>query len=191
MIKVAITGIIVSGKSEVARIVSDLGGFVLSADKINREMLADNDYLHKLKEHFPEAFTEGFNKAVLTATVFNNEEKRMLLNSIAHPEIDRRMRIQAEGKELVFCEIPLLSAEWAEEFDRIWLVRCSEEGRVARICARDGRNEEQARRMVDSQSAYRDIIYVNCDIIDNNGCLDDLNQQVGRLYCKLLKKQSV
>lgn len=188
MIKVAITGIIGSGKSEVAKIVGDLGGFVLSADKINREMLLDKSYLDRLKEYFPEAFKDGFDKAVLTTEVFKNEEKRNLLNLIAHPEIDRRMRIQAEGKDVVFCEIPLLSYEWAEEFDRVWLVRCNEEGRVSRICERDGRDEEQARQIVESQSSYRDIIYTNCDIIDNNGCLDDLNQQVRRLYCKLLKK---
>lgn len=189
MIKVAITGIIGSGKSEVAKIVSDFGGFVLSADKINREMLADESYLDKLKVYFPEAFTgDGFNKAVLTSEVFKNEDKRNLLNSIAHPEINRRMRIKADGKEIVFCEIPLLSVEWAKEFDRVWLVRCNEDDRINRICLRDGRDEEQARQMVNSQSSYRDIKYVNCDIIDNNGCFDDLIQQVRRLYCKLVKR---
>ena len=188
MTKIAITGIIGSGKSEVAKIVSDLGGYVLSSDKINGEMLADESYLERLKIHFPEAFVNGFDKARLTAEVFKDDGKREILNSIAHPEIAKRMREKAEGKEIVFCEIPLLSAKWAEEFDRVWVVRCSEEGRISRICSRDGRKEEEAMRIVQSQSSYRDIIYNDCDIIDTNGCLDDLNQQVRRLYCELVKK---
>lgn len=189
MIKVAITGIIGSGKSEVAKIVSDFGGFVLSADRINREMLSDKVYLENLSKYFPEAFERGvFDKSRLTALVFSDEKKRLLLNSIAHPEIDRRMRAQADGKEVVFCEIPLLTLEWAKEFDYVWLVKCGETGRIKRICDRDGRQESEARRMVESQKDYRDIIYDNCDIIDNNGCLDDLSQQVRKLYCKLLKR---
>lgn len=188
MIKVAITGIIGSGKSEVANIVSDLGGFVLSADKINREMLMDESYLEVLKLHFPEAFVDGFDKGKLTSIVFGDDTKRELLNSIAHPEINRRMRKMAEGKQLVFCEIPLLSSKWAQEFDCVWLVKCDEDGRVKRICARDGRDEVEAKRIVDSQKSYRDIIYDNCNIIDNNGCLDDLYRQVRKLYCRLLEK---
>lgn len=185
MIKVAITGIIGSGKSEVAKIVGDLGGFVLSADKINREMLIDDTYLKVLEQHFPEAFNNGFDKAKLTSIVFQSEEKRNLLNSIAHPEIDRRMRSKAFGQELVFCEIPLLSEDWAREFDYVWLVKCDEDGRIARICKRDGRVEEEAKKIVESQKAYRDIIYSNCHTIDNNGCIEDLYRQVSKLYCEL------
>lgn len=189
MMKIAITGIIGSGKSEVAKIVCDLGGFVLSADAINREMLLDKDYLGRLSTHFPEAFTSGdFDKKALAKIVFNDSDKLNLLNSIAHPEINKRMRLKAEGHDIVFCEIPLLSSEWAKEFDIVWLVKCDESGRVARICARDGRCRDEAQKIVQSQNAFRDIIYNNCDIIDNNGRIDDLYRQVSALYCKLLKK---
>ena len=189
MIKIAITGIIGSGKSEVAKIVSDLGGFVLSADAINREMLVDKEYLSTLSYHFPEAFESGnFDKKVLAKIVFNDSKKLNQLNSIAHPEINKRMRLKAKGSQVVFCEIPLLSSEWAKEFDRVWLVKCEESGRIARICARDGRGEDEAQKIVQSQDAFRDIKYNNCDIIDNNGRIDDLYRQVSALYCKLLKK---
>lgn len=188
--KVAITGIIGSGKSEVSKIVATFGATVLSADTINKELLQDVKYQEKLKEVFPDAFPCGkFDKKKLTDLVFGDKEKLSTLNSIAHPEIMKKMHERAEGYDLVFCEIPLLKEDWAKDFDRIWLVKCDDNARVERICARDNRSLDEALKIIDSQRAYKDIKYDNCDIIYNNGNFEELKEKVEKLYCELSVKR--
>lgn len=186
--KIAITGIIGSGKSEVGKILRDLGAKLLSADEINSELLRDTEYLKKLKCLFPEAFEGGqFDKRRLASIVFFDEQKREALNSVAHPEIFRRIFDRCEGMELVFCEIPLLSEDRAREFDRIWLVESEDKSRLERISNRDNRDTSEAERIVKTQSKNR-IKYDNCDIIYNDGSIDELKDKVERLYCKLKVK---
>ena len=148
--KVAITGIIGSGKSEVSKILREKGECVLSADEINAKLLTDSDYLKKLNKVFPETFIDGsFDKKKLSSIVFSDEKELEKLNALAHPEIMKTMFRLASEKELVFCEIPLLRDEWVEFFDYVWIVSCdSEEKRIERICNRDGRSLEQAKQMI-------------------------------------------
>jgi len=186
--KIAVTGIIGSGKSEVCNILKNLGANVFSADEINRELLLDDDYLEKLNKVFPETFVEGvFDKSVLTKLVFSDKAKLELLNSIAHPEIMKRVWERTAGENLVFCEVPLLYPEYAKGFDLVWVVVSTCSDRVTRISLRDGRSLSQAESIVKSQEDNKNIKYDDCDIIYNDGSLEDLKGIVEEKYCNLLK----
>lgn len=189
--KIAITGIIGSGKSEVSNIVREKGARVLSADAINKELLLNTEYLKKLKNLFPSAFCgDIFVKSKLTQIVFENEEELAKLNALAHPEIMGEMMKRANGEDFVFCEVPLLDSNMAKGFDRVWLVKSQDEKRIERICKRDGRTKEEAMKMLCSQDKYKNINYDNCDIINNDGNKKDLRAVVEKLYCKLTVKNA-
>ena len=88
--KIAITGKIGSGKSEITKLLKEFGAFVVSADEMNKRLLRDKAYLCLLEKHFPEAFLSGyFDKKALTSIVFSDAKKREILNNLAHPEIFR------------------------------------------------------------------------------------------------------
>ncbi len=187
--RIAITGGIGSGKSEVGRILLEKGVQVLSADSINKELLSSPDYLSKLNTAFPDAFLDGmFNKKKLSEIVFGDQKALEVLNGIAHPQIMKILLERAKCEKLVFCEVPLLKKEWANEFDRIWIVKSNNEERVKRICLRDGRSRQQALDIIAAQEEYGNISYGKTDIINNDGDLDNLRRDVEKLYCELTVK---
>ncbi len=184
--KIAITGLIGSGKSEVVSEVKRLGGFVLSADEINRNLLTSKSYLDRLKNHFPEAFKGGvFDKKELTRVVFFDDNKRKLLNSIAHPEILKVIQKESEGKETVFVEVPLLSKEWAEMFDTVWLVESDKKLRYERVKSRDSRSDSEIEAIFFAQSEYENIVYKSCVKISNRSTREDLAKRVAKEYIKI------
>ena len=136
--KIAITGKIGSGKSEVMSALKDLGAFTIKADEVNKRLLSDKVYLSMLKNHFPEAFTDGsFDKKTLTRIVFSDTNKRDLLNSIAHPEIYRIIKDECNSKKLSFVEVPLLSENRAKEFDDIFCLPVAGNPQVMDQCKGD------------------------------------------------------
>lgn len=181
--KIAITGRIGSGKSEVTSELRKLGAFVLSADEINRELLEDKNYLEVLEKAFPETFKQGaFDKKTLTRIVFSDPIARKKLNSIAHPEILKRILAKSKDKEIVFVEVPLLSMEWAERFDKVWVVESEQELRRKRVANRDGRSQAEIDAIFSSQKEYESIEYSDCTIIKNDGSVKDLKERVREEY---------
>ncbi len=150
----AITGTIGSGKSLVGEILQENGKIVLDCDKINAELLSDEDYLDGLKKLFPCAFPDGeLNKKLLSQLVFADETERKKLNGYAHPQIfDRLKSLLAEcGDKEVFVEIPLLSDEFLSFFDRVVVVDADETVRISRIEKRDGVDTAMAKAKVATQ----------------------------------------
>lgn len=184
--KIAITGRIGCGKSEVTSELRKLGAFVLSADEINRDLLKSKDYLDKLSKVFPEAFSSGvFDKKALTRIVFSDDEKRAKLNSIAHPEILKVIEKESEGKENVFVEVPLLSEEWARRFDHVWLIESNIEKRRERVMRRDGRVASEVDAIFKSQEEYDKIVFQNCTVIKNDESIEKLSERVREEYRKI------
>ncbi len=181
--KIAITGKIGSGKSEITKILRANGAFVVSADDMNKRLLNDKVYLSLLKKHFPEAFnSDGFDKKTLTRIVFSDPQKRNLLNSLAHPEIFRLIKEEIQDKEDAFVEVPLLSKEQAKNFDAIWFVSATEDARIERVKKRDGREKEEIQKIFLAQSNIDAKLYDKAVLIDNDGDIDKLSEKVIKLY---------
>ena len=94
---IALIGGIGSGKSEVLKVAREMGIAALSADEINAGLLKSPEYIEKIAAAFPGCVVCGVvDKARLASEVFSDKGKREKLNSIAHPEIARKV---AECKE--------------------------------------------------------------------------------------------
>lgn len=177
--KVAITGGIGSGKSTVSDMLRKMGKTVYDADKINAELLTDESYLEKLRENFPEAFTGGeLDKKKLAETIFSSDEKRLLLNSIAHPAILSKI----EALDNCYVEVPLLVESGAEKlFDNVVVVLAPRWMKIDRIMKRNGLSEEQALRIINAQATDADRIKNGYYSLSNSGDFDDLEWQVEKL----------
>ncbi len=156
--KIAITGGIGSGKSEVGKIVKRAGFPLFSCDEIYGEVILTSEYIERIKELFPSAFQNGqIDRKRLASIVFSDESALKKLNEASHPLIMKTLyeRMEkAEGK-YVFAEVPLLfEGGFEKDFDRVLIVMRSKEKRVRAVQERDGLSEAEVLRRMNGQFDY-------------------------------------
>ena len=122
--------------------------------------------------------------------IFGNKQKRLILNSIMHPEILRAMRekILESKKEskLVFVEIQLLfEVQWEKEFDYILLVSSEKSTQVKRILNRDRRSEKEALNIINSQMSLNEKKKRSDYVIENDGNIQDLERKIDEFLKKV------
>lgn len=188
--KIAITGGIGSGKSLVARIIINLGGAVISADDVYRDLLDNNRFLvDKILTAFPECATKDgkVDKKILGGIIFKDAEKRAKLNAITHPAIFLEMERNARKMSgIIFFEIPLLAESGAcSEFDEVWLVVADKEIRIRRIMARDKINRRAAKSRIEAQVSDEVRMKIADRIILNNGDASETEKRVKEFYCEI------
>lgn len=183
---IALIGGIGSGKSEVLKVAREMGIAALSADEINAGLLKSPEYIEKIAAAFPGCVVCGVvDKARLASEVFSDKGKREKLNSIAHPEIARKV---AECKESpLVVELPLvLESGMAGMFDEIILVSAPRRARMARLAGR-GVEPARARAIMRAQKPVFKLRSVATRVIDNSGSLEDLRasaRDVLRIFCE-------
>ena len=181
MKKIAITGGIASGKSQVSKIIEDCGGYVIYTDKINAELLQDSEYIKKLSLLFPEAVQNGVvDKLVIRNEILTNDDKRLALNSLAHSEIKQKVDnlFKNFNGKTIFCEIPL---------DEIWCVIADKDSKINRIITRDKVNSNNAKAIIDLQKRDSELIAISNVVIENNSDINSLRQKVEKLYLERAK----
>lgn len=183
--KIAITGGIGVGKSEVMQIIKSLGYKTVSADEINSRLLLCPDYISKIQLAFPTAIVDGkINKDILRKIIFNDYDKRMLLNSIAHPIINAEI---SNAGDDVFVEVPLLFETGKQGlFDKIIVIVAPYDMRVARLFDRSGIDKQLADKMIASQLSDSERMTYADFIIENKASLDELRGSVQKAIIELL-----
>ena len=191
MKKIAITGVIASGKSEVCKIIESLGEEVIYTDKINNELLNDKDYQQKLSLIFPNYIkNDKVDKSLIRQEILQNDDKRKALNSLAHREIKLKVEkiMQKINKKTIFVEIPLIvESNMVEYFDEIWCVVTDYNTKVDRIIKRDKVTEKDAEKIIAAQKKDNELIAISNKIIHNNGNLNKLEEEVKELVCTTIK----
>lgn len=190
MLTIGLTGGIGSGKSEVARMFSQLGVPVIDADVI----------AHQLVQPGTEAFSEiiaVFGETILTSKgtldrakladiVFNKPDMKQQLESIIHPRVREQIRAFKDAHKnepYIMVVIPLLLETGQRDLvDRILIVNAAEPVRIQRVRTRDGRNEAQIRSIIRNQVDDAERHAAADDNIDNSGSLDDLLLSVRELH---------
>ncbi len=197
---VGITGGVASGKSCVTRLLEARGAVAFSADDAARAVLTrDGPVFRQLVLTFgAEVLAEdgALDRAKLGELIFSNAEARGSLNRLTHPAILRLLRAQIDAarKDLpagsvIAVEVPLLfETNLAGWFERIVVVAASEPTQIARLKARNGLGEPEARRRLASQLPIHEKILRADFVIRNDGSAVDLEAAVERLWEEL--KQS-
>ncbi len=189
MFVVGLTGGIGVGKSHVARHFAELGVPVIDADEVARDCVAlGSDGLRQVAAAFGQGVilpSGELDRGALRTLVFANEPQRKRLEAILHPRI--RVTIEARLATLdtayVILMAPLLiEAEMTDLVDRILVVDCDEQTRVARLCTRDQVTPEQVQAIMAAQVPRSVRLARADDIIDNGPGGHDLAKQVLALH---------
>lgn len=185
---IALTGGIATGKSTVGALLSARGAVVIDADVLAREvMVPGQPAFDEVVRRFGRAIldTEGrLDRAALAAVVFADEARRVELESITHPRINALMhaRITAALRSpapLVVADVPLLFEGGGERsFDGVMLVYASAATQMHRLHARDGLDDEAARRRLAAQLPIDEKRDRATWVIDNQGSREATAAQV-------------
>src|SRR5690606_9385655 len=86
---IGITGSIATGKSTVTKYLSEKGYKIIDSDKIVHKLLSTSSVLSEISLAFGrDLIVDGvLVRKLLAKMIFDDEEKRKLLNSIIHPRV--------------------------------------------------------------------------------------------------------
>ena len=196
---VGLTGGIGTGKSTVSRKLRERGYPVIDLDVISREVIEYPEVIDELVRNFGSEILENQNntsgkKSIsrnkLRQTVFKEEKKVSVLNSIMHPPIVKEMRRQIEelrkSYKTVFVEVQLLfEAELEKEFDITVLVYADKKTQLERVLKRDGRSEGEVQQIINAQMDMTEKRRVSNYIIENNGDSEMLDLEIEKFIKKL------
>lgn len=188
-----ITGGIGSGKSTAAKFFEELGIPVYNSDTRAKTIQNENSEVKvKIIAAFgEEAYNEnGLNKPYLSKQVFQNNEKLKLLNSIVHPAVfqDFEDWKKAQKSDIVMKEAAILIESGSyKDCDVVISVVVDLETRIARTVERDGLSREEILARINNQISDEERIAKSDFIIDNNGDLAHLKNEVEQTFIKIKK----
>lgn len=190
MLKIGLTGGIASGKSVVAERLAGLGALLVDADALAREVVAPGTPgLARVVDAFgADMLTAGgsLDRARLGALVFGNAAQLAVLNGIVHPlvrEAAAGIIAAADEGSIVVQDIPLLvETGQGSAFHLVVVVDAPDDVRIARMLERRGMTAEEARARMASQATRDERLAAADVILDNSRSLEDLAEQVDRLW---------
>ena len=198
---IGVTGGIATGKSTVSDFIARNGFTVLDGDLIAREVVQPGmPALEKMKQAFGQdvILPDGsLDRQAVGDMIFNDEEKRRILNAIVHPAIYRMFFVKClqclwKREQLVFLDLPLLfeSGSMIPFLSKIIVVSCSEQVQQERLMRRNNLSIQDARARISSQMSLSDKRNRADIVIDNSLTIESTREQVEESICSL-KKQLV
>jgi dephospho-CoA kinase len=191
---IGITGQIGSGKSEVARIFEQLGAFVISADRIGKDVVEkDQKVLKKLVAAFgPEILTPTgkLRRRKLGEMALVSDKNKNKLNKIVHPyllkELSRQSKEALRKYKMVVIDAALLvDWGWDKKVDKTILVHAGDKVKTARLIKK-GYSLKEAKIRINAQLKYT-LLRSHADIvIFNNKSLASLKKRVEKIFNKLI-----
>lgn len=157
MLSIGITGGIGSGKSVVCNIFKVLGIPVYDADTEAKNLYdTDEDLKQQIVDNFGvDMYDAGkFNRKKMADIVFHSPEKLSLLNSLVHPRVITHANtwFQKQNAAYAIKEAALLiESNSYKNCDKIILVTCPLETRIARIMKRDGTTYDEVMNRINNQ----------------------------------------
>lgn len=192
MLLIGLTGNIASGKSTVARLLSERGATIIDADVLARRVVEPGmpafDEIVRRWGAVVVAPDGSLDRDALRRLVFSQHEQLEELNGIVHPEVaayrDRLVNeARQRGDRLVVQDIPLLFERGiVEQFDRIVLVDAPRPVRLERLTRQRGLTETEAMDMITAQMPA-ELKRARADyIIENVGTVRELEERVSDVW---------
>jgi dephospho-CoA kinase len=199
MMLIGLTGNIGSGKSTVARLLSEHGATIVDADVLARRAVELGTPAYgKIVDRWGSAVLapDGhLDRAALRHIVFTDPQQLEDLNRIVHPEVERLGDelidvARARGDRIVVCDVPLLfERKMTDRFDRIVLVDADRAIRLERLVKDRGLRETEAMEMIAAQMPA-ELKRARADfIIDNNGSFAQLERRVDEIWSALAEEE--
>ena len=198
MLRVGLTGGIACGKTTVLAMFALHGAHTLRADGVAHDLMAAGEPVY---ERIVAAFGRGIlaedgtiARPKLAAAAFPGRIGE--LNAIVHPAVldfeDEWMRkMEARDPQgVAICEAALLiEAGGRARFDRLIVVTCTLEQKIARFAARTGMNSETAaievQRRMAAQMSEEEKAGLADYVVDNSGSHQDAEQRVAEIWAEL------
>ncbi|MDR1727754.1 MAG: dephospho-CoA kinase [Acidobacteriota bacterium] len=195
---VGLTGNIAVGKSCASAHFARLGAFVIDADRVAHGLFERGAPTYR---RVVEAFGEGvlgedgeIDRRRLGDIVFASEEKRLLLNGIAHPAVRDAIAGKvaardavAPGGVVIIDAALLVETGGYRRYDRLIVVACGAEQQLGRLMARDRLSEAAARSRIAAQMPMEEKVRFADYVIDTSGTFDATRAQVEAVYRELLQ----
>jgi len=197
MLVVALTGGIATGKSIVAKTLQNLGCYVHHADHIAHQIMEpEKPAWKKIVSHFGEEILnpdKTVNRKKLGTFVFNNEKERNFLNQLVHPLVLEEKKkiidkLRKDGRYKIFVSEAALTIEsgYAEFFDKIIVVYCSEEIQIKRLMERDNISREVASKKIGSQMPSEEKLKYADYVIDSSDTIQSTVEQTEKVFSNLM-----
>ncbi|XP_059938146.1 dephospho-CoA kinase domain-containing protein isoform X3 [Mesoplodon densirostris] len=218
MFLVGLTGGIASGKSSVIQVFQQLGCAVIDVDVIARHVVQPGYPAHRrIVEAFgTEVLLENgdIDRKVLGDLIFNQPDRRHLLNSITHPEICKEMMKETfkfflrvsyssgcvtslfrnnnslgsrSRYRYVILDIPLLfeTKKLLKYMKHTVVVYCDRDTQLARLMQRNNLNRDDAEARIKAQLPLKDKARMARHVLDNSGEWSVTKRQVVLLHAEL------
>ena len=193
---VGLTGGIATGKSSVSDILRRLGGVVIDADLLAREVVAPGQpaLAAIVREFGPDVLNADgtLDRKRLAAVAFTDPERRRRLEAITHPAIRdafqaRLADLEAQGfTGLVFWDAAVLIESGGHTaMDRLVVVITDASTQRTRAVARDGDGADVERRIA-SQMPLSEKVKLADHVIDNSGDRASTEARTREVYRLLL-----
>ena len=185
---VGLTGGISSGKSTVSSYLKQLKIPVIDADEVARKVVEPNSQgARKIRKTFSsDVFEEdgSLNRQKLGALIFSNAENRQKLDDLLQPLIkimilDEIEEYRQKGETMIVLDLPLLFEKHYEKLcEEIIVVYVPRELQLERLMKRNQYTKQEALSRIDSQLSIEEKRKRATVLLDNQGTVQQLYQQV-------------
>lgn len=189
-IVVGLTGGIACGKSTVAKMIKEKYPLI-DSDLIVKDLYNSQILIEEIKKNFDCVKDNIIDKKKLAEIIFNDEEKRLLLNSIIHPMVlDEILKRIKEYKGLVFIDVPLLFESGYDQYcDYTICVYLDNDTAIKRLMTRNNYSYDEAKSRVYSQMDINKKKKLSTFVIDNTNDIDKTYENYQNVLKELEKCQ--
>ena len=194
IIKIALTGGIASGKTQMSRLFAEKGVLVIDMDVAAREVTRPKTVAYQaLIAEFGSQILQvdgTLNRALLRKMMFNNAQIKQTIEHIVQPKIlqwvEEKLSTMNAGMVLIVVP-PLNEKKLADLYDSIIVIDCNEQVQIKRLMARDRISKKQAKSILAQQvsRANRQAFvkqHTNVYLVDNSNGKQHLAKQADALF---------
>jgi len=193
---IGLTGGIATGKSTVSAMLKKAGAVIIDADTIARAAVKKGlPAYREIVAQFGTAvlLPDGeIDRNVLGDIIFNDPQKKQLLNSIVHPQVSREIKRllkqieKTHPNSVTILDIPLLiEADMHKGLSVVMVVYAPQHLQVSRLMQRDHISEASALARVRSQMPIEEKKKQATIIIDNSGTIENTRKQTLEIFKRL------
>jgi dephospho-CoA kinase len=197
---IGLTGGIATGKSTVSALLEKAGAVIIDADRIARQVVKKGlPAYREIIENFGESILlpDGeINRSALGDIIFNDPQKKQLLNRIVHPHVRKEQNRQLKGIEkkdpgaIVILDIPLLiETQTYRDLSEVIVVYAPEHIQMKRLMQREDISKSDALARIRSQIPIEEKKDKATIVIDNSGTRENTRKQTLKLFQRLKDKK--